>query len=323
MKNNTVLIALLMLFSVMTSTIAQNQHQEKQINIKFASIEEAQNILNKNDPFAKSISIVDAQIRLDKADATKEELLKALIYDVEEWTDLEQELINSCVSDIEDKLRYLNLDLRLPEEISFIKSNMQSDMEAMGFTRGTSVILFDRIVEISAESLEQLIIHELFHVITRNNPDLRKELYQIINFTVLDNEIEIPEDLKEKIISNPDVERHDSYASFTINGTPQNCMMVIYANREFEPGQSTFSYLSVGLIPLDSAHKPIVEDGKTVVYELQEAENFADVVGKNTGYVIDPEEVLADNFEIMITGRDNLPNPEIPEKIKELFLVKN
>lgn len=312
-------MTLLMLFSVVTSTIAQNQHQEKQINIKFASIEEAQNILNQNDPFAKNISIVDAQIRLDKADATKEELLEALLYDVEEWTDLEQELINSCISDIEDKLRYLDLDLRLPEEISFIKSNMNSDMEAMGFTRGTSVILYDQIIELNTESLKRLIIHELFHVITRNNPDLRKELYKIINFTVLDNEIEIPEDLKEKIISNPDVERHDSFASFTINGTPQNCMMVIYANREFEPGQSTFSYLSVGLIPLDAAYKPIIEDGKTVVYDLQEAENFTDVVGKNTGYVIDPEEVLADNFEIMITGRDNLPNPEIPEKMKELF----
>lgn len=316
-------MTLLMLFSVVTSTIAQNQHQEKQINIKFASIEEAQDILNRNDPFAKNISIVDAQIRLDKADATKEELLEALLYDVEEWTDLEQELINSCISDIEDKLRYLDLDLRLPEEISFIKSNMNSDMEAMGFTRGTSVILYDQIIELNTESLKRLIIHELFHVITRNNPDLRKKLYKIINFTVLDSEIEIPEDLKEKIISNPDVERHDSFASFTINGTPQNCMMVIYANREFEPGQSTFSYLSVGLIPLDAAYKPIIEDGKTVVYDLQEAENFTDVVGKNTGYVIDPEEVLADNFEIMITGRDNLPNPEIPEKIKELFLVKN
>lgn len=323
MKKSTVVMTLLMLFSVVTSTIAQNQHQEKQINIKFASIEEAQDILNRNDPFAKNISIVDAQIRLDKADATKEELLEALLYDVEEWTDLEQELINSCISDIEDKLRYLDLDLRLPEEISFIKSNMNSDMEAMGFTRGTSVILYDQIIELNTESLKRLIIHELFHVITRNNPDLRKKLYKIINFTVLDSEIEIPEDLKEKIISNPDVERHDSFASFTINGTPQNCMMVIYANREFEPGQSTFSYLSVGLIPLDAAYKPIIEDGKTVVYDLQEAENFTDVVGKNTGYVIDPEEVLADNFEIMITGRDNLPNPEIPEKIKELFLVKN
>ena len=43
-------------------------------------------------------------------------------------------------------------------------------------------------------------------------------------------------------------------------------------------------------------------------------------IGRNTSYIIHPEEVLADNFSMMVLGRKEIPNPEIVEAIREYFL---
>ncbi len=40
-------------------------------------------------------------------------------------------------------------------------------------------------------------------------------------------------------------------------------------------------------------------------------------IGKNTNYIIHPDEVLADNFSYFITKRPNLPQPDLIEKIEQ------
>jgi len=55
----------------------------------------------------------------------------------------------------------------------------------------------------------------------------------------------------------------------------------------------------VGLVPIDDL---------STMFDSGEAANFWDVFGRNTDYVIDPEETLADNFSFTIMygpeGRD-------------------
>ena len=121
-----------------------------------------------------------------------------------------------------------------------------------------------------------------------------------------------------KAVSNPDVSRCDSYATFTIDGKPQNCTMIIYTNRPYTTGKF-YQYINVGLIPLDESFKPLRESGKTVIYPLQKATDFFDKVGRNTGYVIDPEEVLADNFAIALLNTPNVHTPELQKKVQELL----
>ena len=54
----------------------------------------------------------------------------------------------------------------------------------------------------------------------------------------------------------------------------------------------------------------------SVIVPLERAADFYDLVGKNTGYVINPEECLADNFSYAVCGTEKqLPNPEITERI--------
>jgi hypothetical protein len=42
-------------------------------------------------------------------------------------------------------------------------------------------------------------------------------------------------------------------------------------------------------------------------------------VGRNTGYLIHPEEILADNFELLIAADRRPPNPEIVHRMGEIL----
>ena len=65
----------------------------------------------------------------------------------------------------------------------------------------------------------------------------------------------------------------------------------------------------------------VVENGKPVIYSIEEVTNFFEQVGMNTGYIIDPEEALAENFVFAINSKQGLPNPTITKRIQKI--IKN
>ena len=79
-----------------------------------------------------------------------------------------------------------------------------------------------------------VLAHEIFHCLTRCNKDFRKEMYDLINFSIADKEYDIEDDIKRITISNPDVEHHDAFATFTINGEKKDCYMLNICTKPFE-----------------------------------------------------------------------------------------
>ena len=135
----------------------------------------------------------------------------------------------------------------------------------------------------------------------------------------MDKDFIIPKSIYDISISNPDVEHHDSYATFSINGKNIDCYMVLTASQPFnKPGDSFFNCIQSSIVPIDS---------KGEYYLPEDTDNFWEIFGENTSYVIDPEECLADNFSYAILNEEyekdfeckmtklNFKNPEIIEKI--------
>lgn len=54
--------------------------------------------------------------------------------------------------------------------------------------------------------------------------------------------------------------------------------------------------------------------------DVSEISNFYEQVGRNTDYIIHPEETMANNFAYMITQKTDVPNPEILDLVKRRFL---
>ena len=291
----------------------------------FATVEEGVEILTTPDDFVQRLSPFDRSARLKtNRDVTEAEYLEFLSHNVLEWNDAEKYKIGTALNNIRDTLEAMSLPL--PPTVYLVKTTGDEE-GAAAYTRSTA-IMFPRqyVAEKSIEELQALIAHETFHVLSRANFNtLRNELYQIINFFP-GNEITLPPQLEQIKITNPDAPINDHYIYLTITEEPlSNCggetcegtqywaVPILVATSEYDPckGGEFFDYSLLQFLLVDmvgpDTFEPIYDgDGEPQLVGLERICDFYEQVGKNTDYIIHPEEILAENFVKLV-----VPTPEI------------
>jgi hypothetical protein len=285
--------------------------------IKFASIDKANKLLTQEDNFTKSWSQFDIDARMHKKKSTREELFNFIEKQTREWTIEEQNKIVSIFKSIDKQIEKQGLRIDFPDEIYFVKTTAHEEGETKGYTRANYIVLKDDILSQAEDGLKRIIAHELFHIMTRSNPEFRKEMYQIIGFHLM-NDVAYPENLKTYRITNPDAPQVDSYITIKVGSQSKDCMMILYSNRDYD-GENFFRYKNVGFLSLtgDSVKTIEFNNNKPVIYSLEQVTGFFEKVGKNTKYIIHPEEILAENFAFTILDKSELPNQEILNEIRK------
>jgi hypothetical protein len=299
---------------------ASSQIESKQWNLKasvqFASIEKAKELLITEDQFTKSWSQFDIDSRLHKINSTKENLFKFISSQPIEWTIEEKNKIGSVIEVIHNNLFKYGFKINFPDEIFFVKTSAQEEGGADGYTRANYVVLKEKMISKPESELQQVIAHELFHILTRCNKSFRKDMYKIVGFEIM-NEITYPMHIQDFRITNPDAPQTDSYITLKKDEKSIDCMMILYSKNRYDGGDF-FKYLNVGFLKLkgsDSKEIDLVDD-QPVIYDFKEVSNFFEQVGKNTQYIIHPEEILADNFAFAINDKKELPSQWIVDKIQ-------
>ena len=300
-----------------------------EINYRFAQKEEGKSLLLENKEYYDGFSQNDLDFRMQKKNAEMDEYLAFAEKQVLDFTEDEKKLLDSTFESMNKTLKENGYKLPKLDEIVLIKTTMEEESGAGGYTHGTHIFLSEYVLKETLEAGEEekaewedlinnVLWHELFHCITRCSPEFRAKMYELIHFTVADKDFALPKSVMEYHISNPDVEHHNSYATFRINGKDTDCFVDCVTAKHFEKeGESFFDTADAALIPVD---------GSDTYYTPEQAENFDEVFGKNTDYVIDPEECMADNFAFAMQYGMSGPEgkgystPEIIEGI--LSLVK-
>lgn len=286
-----------------------------QINLHYIDANEARTLLSKEDATTRQWSRFDYEARLGKKGGTRQELMRFIADQARDWSKEDKQRMQEAADSLNSHIKALNLSLTLPQEIRILKTTMAEEGGAGGYTRMDYIVVEEQIARMKPQQASYLLAHELFHVLTRNNPDFREKMYKLIGFNIVPEEFEVPADLRDVVITNPDVNRFDSYARFRIKDEERPCAMLIYANKPYEGG-SFFNYLTIGLMPLKDG-KAEQKDGKTVIYGIKDAENFFEQVGRNTNYIINPEEILAENFAFLLTRKPVTGTPELIEKMRQ------
>lgn len=300
---------------------AQDGSSEMQDTICFVTVtkSEAQILLGKEDAYTKNLSKFDLTSCPGNESKTKEEFIRLTVNEAQEWNENEKELIRKCMLAVNDSIRKYDYNLPLPKEIKIVKSPLTTAGGASGYTRSEWIALnMDKLANADFKTIQEILVHETFHVLTRNNKDFRKKMYETIGFSINDEELNYPEDMDSLRISNPDVERFDSYATFLVDGKEQKFVMTIYSDKPYNGG-SFFQYMKAGFIALDDNLEPLKKDGKTIVYTIDDLDNFWEKVGKNTFYTIDPEEIMAENFRYAFLRSQNMQSPKIIEKVNSII----
>ncbi|MBQ0168087.1 MAG: hypothetical protein KBT02_13355 [Treponema sp.] len=252
---------------------------------RFASVDEGAELLLANTDYYGAYTQNDIDFRMKKSGATLDELLAVTAGSVKKFSFFEKRYVNHRIARMYRTLRRNKYTLPETDEITFVKMDMSLEGGASGYTHGTEIYLNSVNVTVYTfmsflpdfnKSMDELLWHELFHCLTR---------------------------------CNHDVEHHNSYAPFVIDGRETDCFVAWITTRDYEEVKSGWSSCeAVALIPID---------GTDTYWLSGQASNFNEVFGTNTSYVIDPEECLADNFAYAmlygIKGKDGqgCPNPEI------------
>ena len=214
--------------------LANKSLEKCEIKFRFADKSEGISLKMGNENYLDNMSQQDLNYRMQKNDTTLDEYKEYSKAQILEFTAEQKKLISDAIAEIQKQIDSNRYKLPLNEELIFINTTAEDELGSYGYTLQNQIYLSNTLVSKSNSSLlKKIITHEIFHCLTRSNPQFKKDMYKIIGFSVADEEPDFPQNIKENIISNPDV-KYDSYATFTINGKKRNCYMVWYLTKPFE-----------------------------------------------------------------------------------------
>lgn len=315
------LIFLFFLFSDLTH--AQTNVTAKP-TIRFATVEEGRKILTTRDDFVLAMSPFDrAGILKTNRDVSEKEYLEFVGKNILEWNENEKQIILSILNEIRPKLAALPF----PDQVLIIKTTGREEGGA-AYTRANAIVFPAGISTWNKEFLKRAVCHEPFHVLSRANPELKEKLYTAIGFVKCQN-IDLPQDLKKRMITNPDAPLNDHCIMLKVNGKNEWAVPLIFSKTEkYIPTQGgsflssmQFKFILIDRKSEDSA-TPIYRDGKPVLIDPDQCSDLFEQIGKNTDYIIHPEEILADNFALLLMDKKDVPSPDKLKAIEDILKNK-
>jgi hypothetical protein len=290
--------------------------------VRFADPASARAVLTTDDDFSLRLSKFDLQSRLQTdRNVTRDDWKKLVADQVTDWPAAEREKVQQVVATLRVKLKPFRLPL--PKEILLIRTTGKEEGDA-AYTRANAIVLPASRLRHQPPQLESLMTHELFHVLSRYDPVIRRALYKIVGFTI-GEEINLPQSLEDRRITNPDAPALDCFIQLNNEDQQVTAVPILYATpKDFDPkgGKAFFAYVTFRLLVVDKVDgnwQPRMKDQQPVVLDPKGISNFHDQIGKNTNYTWHPDEILADNFVHLINRRMNLATPRITDEMAKVL----
>lgn len=309
-------IAIFMLASISVCVFAQEEFQlQPGTFVKVVNVARANELLCIEDDYTKVLSRFDLESKTDnKKGAVLEDYINYACSQNLNWTEEEIRIMGNIIGSAAKKIAALDLRIKMPVTIEIIKSTMDNEGNAEGYTRRNYIVLKDSRITGNRQSLEDLFIHELFHVLSRYDPEMREKVYSTIGFTKC-NEVPYPPEIADKRISNPDAPFNDHYLRVSYENNPLDVMLILYSPKEYDGG-SFFAYLQLGMLVVEGEQynkKAVYRGNKPMILKIKEVKGFYEQIGKNSDYIIHAEELSADHFVMLLNQQKGLPNPELIE----------
>lgn len=271
------------------------------IHYKVLSKESAITKLNGRDHFVDSLNLSNLNYYIydfkSKRDDLKVEDYLKLVED--SIIDPEPEFVDR-IDKIMKKINSRWVDLNFKEiEINFIRTT-GSEAFFLPYTRGNSIIIPSKTYKSNRSVLDGLTIdliwHELFHILSRNNESMRLEMYQFFKFSQTSNQ------MRDEMILNPD------------------CPNYNYGIWVKHRGEDKFGVPNIHIFENRLEWNCLwVESDQTYIH-VADTDLFKQI-GTNTKYISHPEEICAEHFRLVMDDSWNLSINFKNKQILSDFLV--
>lgn len=290
--------------------------------VRFAGVDDGRAVLGADDPWIAATSDFQRAATMGARPPISREAFRAFLADtVLAWPEADARRWQAAVEAV--LARVVALRVPLPPEILVIDSDGR-DAAGAPYTRGQAIVL--PVASLRARDPAgadpSLIAHELFHVVSRRDPTLANRLYALVGFEPVEPLL-WPDAWLPARIANPDAPLDRHAMRLSIDGRNAWVMPLLVARRtELTAGESFFSVMELRLLEVSAVPgRPtvaVLRDGVPVWHAPDRLPAYAARLGGNTAYIIHPEEVIADNFAQLVTGR-TVPNPALLRQIEAVL----
>jgi hypothetical protein len=289
----------------------------------FATQAEARAALGAQDDYVRATSTLERSVVMgteEVMDAGR--FAAAMQASALDWTEDERKPFAGVLASLEGFLA--GMKWKEPASILLVKASDQL-MEGFPHTRGNAIVIQEGMLrEMLARPamMDFLVVHETFHILSRANPGLREALYRSIGFRAC-AEVDLPEALERLRLTNPDAPESLHAIRVRWRGRAVEVLPFVHlASQTVDPKAGFVAQMQVSWLVVERRQERCVARDRGA--KLEELEGLRDRVGNNTGYLIHPEEILADNFallyrETVTPGVTRVRSPEILERIRRVL----
>jgi hypothetical protein len=272
------------------------------------------------DGYFEKVQAVELSIQMKKPlkllSANRDSMLmtyrKYLVQDLNEFSQGEKAAVEKVFKEIYTTCERVAPGL-FPKQIKLIKTQGQYYGKSVYYTRENCIIIpANGLHQRDMSDFKRTMYHEIWHILSRNHPDLQKEAYALIGFSPIDmQKVRISDTLSRQIIYNPD--GIDIAWQMSLKGsdsTTKTCIPILHTvdTDGYVRGKDEFfNYIAFSLYEVRDNQVITKADGVKSVVDLQQEPDFFAQVTQNTDYIIHPDELIADNFMyVMTTSHDKL-----------------
>lgn len=288
----------------------------------FAIKQQGQLIIEECDDYLGRLSDYERSLKTEFSQTiSQEDYAKHLKGCVLDWSSEDKELLIPVLKSVSDVLTEKRI--YVPQEITLIKTD-GSDEWNSAYTRGSSIFLPPNKLMYNKDKLARLLLHEVFHVIFRLREEVNKPLFNLIGFHMT-NEIELPECLIDRKLTNPDGPPINSRFEFEYNGELISVAPAILLKQgcsTVDSAHDILASISIKMMAVeekDGRWQPKLIDNQPVLIEPQSISELIERVGKDFAADPDPNEILAEAFVKMVLGEqdDNLDLTQFNKLMQE------
>ena len=287
--------------------------------VLFAGVSEASAILGFEDDYLRATRPLERMAKLRRTrpvDAA--EYRRYLSEQALEWSDAERARYAPVAERLERFLEKLRP--RMPARILLIKAG--DVMDGVPHTRINAIVLPQAfLAKAGQEELLYVMAHELSHLLSRYDDQARDKLYAAIGFRRCER-VELPAEVERLRVTNPDAPADRHAIRVRYRGRKVEAMPVsMLRSATLEPGQGFLANWHAPWLLVERRDGSCRATGQRA--EPHELEALYEQIGRNTDYLVHPEEIVADNFALLalesLTGRQApLPSPAVAERIRRL-----
>ena len=285
-------------------------------SIRFATAEEAARLLGTADAFTARLSEFDRAVRTGEQGTSTDAFLAYVAAQARGWRARERAAWSDTLRRVAAALE--GLSVPLPPEIVLIRTSGKEEFGA-AHTRGAAILLPSGRVDAPDSHRLALAAHELFHVASRfASPQWRDAVYGILGFERRASMVHPPE-MESRRVTNPDAFSLEHVVPVRIGETGEHAVAPLLATKlplaEAVGAGGPMTFVELLLLRPDTGE---VFDPAETDYHRR--------VGRNTAYVIHPEEALADQFSLLVMRRagesiNPLPAPEVVDALEARLSV--